>query len=122
MTAHETASPKKRTPFDYTLSVIGGKWSMKLMYQLAINGVTRYGGLKRSIPEITHKVFTSHLRGLEEQGVIQRVEYQENISKVEYSLTAKGATLIPVLEHLCKWGLDNGPEQAFDMNFDMNSK
>ncbi|MNW36569.1 hypothetical protein D3C74_135840 [compost metagenome] len=51
MTTHGTASPKKQTPFDYTLSVIGGKWSMKLMYQLAINGVTRYGGLKRSIPE-----------------------------------------------------------------------
>lgn len=75
------------TPFDYTLSIIGGKWKMKIMYQLAFHGVTRYGELKRRVPGITYKVLTSQLNDLEHEGVIKRVEYDQTPPKVEYSLT-----------------------------------
>ncbi|WP_248278236.1 MULTISPECIES: helix-turn-helix domain-containing protein [unclassified Paenibacillus] len=89
------------TPFDYTLSIIGGKWKMKIMYQLAFHGVTRYGELKRRVSGITYKVLTSQLNDLEREGVIKRVEY---------SLTPRGRSLIPILEEICKWGVHHVPE------------
>ncbi|OMF02827.1 hypothetical protein BK129_24400 [Paenibacillus amylolyticus] len=98
------------TPFNYTLSIIGGKWKMKIMYQLAFHGVTRYGELKRRVPGITYKVLTSQLNDLEREGVIKRVEYDQTPPKVEYSLTPRGKSLMPILEEICKWGVHNVPE------------
>ncbi|MEK4663679.1 helix-turn-helix domain-containing protein [Priestia sp. FSL H7-0729] len=98
------------TPFDYTLSIIGGKWKMKIMYQLAFHGVTRYGELKRRVPGITYKVLTSQLNDLEREGVIKRVEYEQTPPKVEYSLTPRGRSLMPILEEICKWGVQHVPE------------
>ncbi|WP_088830746.1 winged helix-turn-helix transcriptional regulator [Paenibacillus tyrfis] len=96
-----------QTPFDYTLSIIGGKWKMKIMYQLACQKVTRYGELKRRIPEITHKVLSSQLNELESSGIVNREEYRQTPPKVEYSLTPRGKTLMPILEEMCKWGVQN---------------
>ncbi|ULL13239.1 transcriptional regulator [Paenibacillus sp. H1-7] len=97
----------KQAPFDYTLSVIGGKWKMKIMYQLACQGVMRYGELKRGIPGITHKVLSSQLSELEGSGIIKRQEYEQIPPKVEYSLTPKGRTLMPILNGMCLWGLEH---------------
>ena len=97
----------EQTPFDYTLSIIGGKWRMKIMYGLAGGKVMRYGELKREITGITHKVLSSQLSELECSGVVKREEYQQIPPKVEYSLTARGNTLMPILEEMCKWGVDN---------------
>ncbi|MDT0124809.1 helix-turn-helix domain-containing protein [Paenibacillus sp. RRE4] len=111
MTKHmNTSPPKALAPFDYTLSIIGGKWKMKIMYQLAFHGVTRYGELKRRVPGITYKVLTTQLNDLEREGVIQRVEYDQIPPKVEYSLTLRGQSLMPILEEICKWGVHNVPD------------
>ncbi|MFF0826344.1 winged helix-turn-helix transcriptional regulator [Brevibacillus sp. NPDC003359] len=104
-----TQKQSSLTPFDYTLTIIGGKWKMKIMYQLACQKVIRYGELKRCIPEITHKVLSTQLKELEENSVIMRKEYRQTPPKVEYSLTPKGKTLMPILEEMCKWGLRNIP-------------
>ncbi|KQY79900.1 hypothetical protein ASD24_18320 [Paenibacillus sp. Root52] len=98
------------TPFDYTLSIIGGKWKMKIMYQLAFHGITRYGELKRRVSGITYKVLTAQLSDLESNGIIQRVEYDQSPPKVEYSLTSRGQSLMPILEEICKWGVHNVEE------------
>lgn len=95
------------TPFDYTLTIIGGKWKMKIMYQLTCQKVTRYGELKRRIPEITHKVLSSQLKELEDSGIVKREEFRQTPPKVEYSLTPRGRTLMPILEEMCKWGVRN---------------
>ncbi|HEY2491706.1 MAG TPA: helix-turn-helix domain-containing protein [Paenibacillus sp.] len=95
------------TPFDYTLSIIGGKWKMRIMYQLTCEKVMRYGELKRQLPAITHKVLSSQLSELECSGIVNRVEYQQIPPKVEYSLTPRGRTLMPILEGICKWGVEN---------------
>ncbi|WP_312108747.1 winged helix-turn-helix transcriptional regulator [Brevibacillus reuszeri] len=100
-------SEKKLAPFDYTLSVIGGKWKMNIMYQLANNEILRYGDLKRKIPKITHKMLSSQLSELELSGVLRRDEYPQIPPKVEYSLTPRGKTLMPILEEMCKWGVSN---------------
>lgn len=97
----------QETPFGYTLSVIGGKWKMAIIYLLAENQTVRFNDLKRQIGAITYKTLSSHLKELEADGMVNRKEYPQVPPKVEYSLTDKGETLIPVLEELCEWGMKN---------------
>lgn len=95
------------TPFGYTLSVIGGKWKMVILYLLAENQPVRFNDLKRQIGAITYKTLSSQLKELEADGMVTRKEYPQVPPKVEYSLTHKAETLLPVLEELCEWGVKN---------------
>ncbi len=95
------------TPFGYTLSVIGGKWKMVIIYLLAENQPIRFNELKRQIGAITYKTLSSQLKELEADGLVKRKEYPQVPLKVEYSLTDKAESLLPVLEGLCEWGLKN---------------
>ncbi|MFJ8219691.1 winged helix-turn-helix transcriptional regulator [Bacillus cereus] len=97
----------KNTPFGYTLSVIGGKWKMVIIYLLAENQPVRFNDLKRQIGAITYKILSSQLKELEADGIVNRKEYPQVPPKVEYSLTDKATTLLPILEELCKWGVKN---------------
>jgi len=92
------------TPFGYTLSVIGGKWKMVIMFVLLENKVMRYGEIKKAIPDITHKMLSAQLKEMEADGIVNRKEYQQIPPKVEYSLSDKGQSLMPILEEMCKWG------------------
>lgn len=91
-------------PFEYTLSVVGGKWKMIIMFWLSKRKIMRYGELKKSIKGITHKMLSNQLKELEYEGIIIRKEYHQIPPKVEYSLSEKGWTLMPILEEMCKWG------------------
>jgi DNA-binding HxlR family transcriptional regulator len=95
------------TPFGYTLSVIGGKWKMVIIYLLSENGPVRFNDLKRQIGVITYKMLSSQLKELEADGMVKRTEYPQVPPKVEYRLTEKAETLLPVLEGLCEWGVKN---------------
>lgn len=95
------------TPFGYTLSVIGGKWKMVIMYLLADNQPVRFNELKKQIGAITYKTLSSQLKELEADGMVERKEYPQVPPKVEYRLTAKAETLLPVLEGLCEWGVQH---------------
>ena len=97
----------KSTPFGYTLSIIGGKWKMIIMFWLVEYGVLRYGELKRCIGSITDKILNNQLKELERDGIIIRKEYPQIPPKVEYSLSKRGLSLIPILEEICKWGGNN---------------
>lgn len=95
------------TSFGYTLSVIGGKWKMLILYLLAENQTVRFNDMKRQIGAITFKILSSQLKELESDGMVTREEYPQIPPKVEYSLTQKAETLLPVLEQLCEWGEKN---------------
>lgn len=95
------------TPFGYTISIIGGKWKMVIMYLLAENQAVRFNDLKRQIGAITYKTLSSQLKELEADGLVTRKEYPQVPPKVEYSLTDKAETLLPILEQLCEWGVKN---------------
>ncbi|MCG7377188.1 helix-turn-helix transcriptional regulator [Paenibacillus sp. ACRSA] len=95
------------TPFGYTMSVIGGKWKMIILYLLAEKQTVRFNEMKRQLGGITFKTLSSQLKELEADGMVQRKEYPQVPPKVEYSLTDKAKTLLPVLEQLCDWGIKN---------------
>ncbi len=82
------------TPFGYTMSVIGGKWKMVIIYLLAENQPVRFNELKRQLGTITFKVLSSQLKELEADGLVNRKEFPQIPPKVEYSLTDKAETLL----------------------------
>lgn len=99
-------------PIEFTLNVIGGKWKILILYYLMTDKVKRYGELKRSISGITHKMLSVQLKELESEGLILRKEYHQIPPKVEYSMTQKGATLLPILGMLYDWGKENMIKQT----------
>ncbi|WP_279145678.1 winged helix-turn-helix transcriptional regulator [Clostridium tyrobutyricum] len=95
---------KNKEPFEYTLSIISGKWKLKIIYLLGCMGTLRYGALKKYIEGITHKMLSSQLKELQNQNIILRKQYMQIPPKVEYSLSKKGESLIPILKAMCEWG------------------
>ncbi|MEA5007237.1 helix-turn-helix domain-containing protein [Clostridium tyrobutyricum] len=93
-----------REPFEYTLSIISGKWKLKIIYLLVCMGTVRYGILKKNIDGITHKMLSSQLKELQNKDIILRKQYMEMPPRVEYSLSKKGESLIPIVKAMCKWG------------------
>lgn len=99
------------TPFGYTLSLIGGKWKLIILYCIIDKQTIRYNDLQRLIGKISYKTLSLQLKELEASGIILRKEYPQIPPKVEYSLTEKGTTLIPVLDQMCYWGQIHQPEK-----------
>ncbi|MCQ6281834.1 helix-turn-helix domain-containing protein [Bacillus sp. EB600] len=89
---------------ELTLSIIGGKWKMLIMWHLGKEGTKRFGELNSMIPEITHRMLVSQLRELEEDLIVYREIYPVVPPKVEYSLTKRGESLMPILESMHEWG------------------
>ena len=92
------------TGFAYTLSLINGKYKMPILYCLSKPEVVRYNEMKRYLGKVTFKTLTDSLKALEEDGLVSRKEYPQVPPKVEYSLTEKGRSLIPMLTALCTCG------------------
>lgn len=90
-------------PVELSLDVIGGKWKMPILWRLK-DKPWRYSELKKSIGKITHKMLAEQLKELERDSLISRKVYPEVPPKVEYSITEKGKTIIPVIESLREWG------------------
>lgn len=95
------------TGFCYTLSLINGKYKMTILYTLAEFGVVRFNEMKKYIGSISYKTLSSALKELEADKLVLRKEYPQIPPKVEYSLTRRGETLIPILDSLCEWGTNN---------------
>ena len=92
------------TGFNYTMSLIQGKYTMFILYTLARFEVVRFNEMQKYIGTITFKTLSTTLKQLEADGLINRKEYPQIPPKVEYSLTEKGQSLIPILGQLCDWG------------------
>ncbi|WP_025194416.1 winged helix-turn-helix transcriptional regulator [Enterococcus faecalis] len=94
---------KYNNSLEFVLEIVGGKWKVHILYNLA-DGPVRTGQLKSSINGVTQKVLTNQLRELEKDGLVVRKSYNQVPPKVEYSLTDTGKTLHVVLKSLCDWG------------------
>lgn len=86
-----------------TLEVIGGKWKCVILCHLT-HGKKRTSDLRRLMPAITQKMLTQQLRELEQDGIVNRISYNEVPPRVEYELTEYGWSLEPILNALCNWG------------------
>lgn len=95
------------TGFNYTMSLIQGKYKMFILYALACYHTVRFNELKRYITSISYKTLSASLKDLEQDGLVHREEYPQIPPKVEYSLTKKGESLMPILGMLCDWGENN---------------
>ncbi|WP_104722810.1 winged helix-turn-helix transcriptional regulator [Helicobacter mesocricetorum] len=93
------------SPFAYALSMIAGKYKIGILYALSHFELLRYNQIKRYMGNISFKTLTNTLRELEKDGLVERKEYAIIPPKVEYFLTLKGKTLIPILDALCEWGI-----------------
>lgn len=93
-------------PVTFTIEKIGGRWKPLILYNLR-EGLQRYGQLKKAIPGITEKMLVQHLRELEADNLIKRDVKPIVPPHVEYSLTAKGISLVPLLNEMAEWGRVN---------------
>ncbi|KAB8311800.1 helix-turn-helix transcriptional regulator [Rahnella sp. Lac-M11] len=96
---------QEETGFAYTLSLVSGKYKMIILYSLTGDTpVVRFNELKRRLGRISFRTLSLTLKELESDGLIIRKEYPQIPPKVEYSLSERGQSLIPVLDMMCEWG------------------
>lgn len=107
------SNARHNCPVDAMLDVIGGKWKMPILWTLS-QKTHRVGELRRAIPDITEKVLAQQLRQLEADGLVWREEFPEVPPRMEYSLTERGRTLIPVLNRVADWGAQHLSDRVAD--------
>ena len=100
-------------PVDYAMHQIGGTWKMPILWRLN-RQLMRYSELKKYLPRISHKMLTTQLRDLEQNGFVTRTVYAVVPPKVEYALTEKGRRAIPVIETIRQYGMDLMREAGID--------
>ncbi len=94
-------------PVHLTVGVFAGKWKLPILWHLR-TGIKRFGELSRAIPAITQSMLSIQLKELEEDGIISRTLFPEVPPRVEYSLSAIGKSLIPLIVSIEKWGIEYG--------------
>ena len=90
-------------PVCRTADIVCGKWTLLLVRDLA-EGNTRFCELERSLAGISPRTLSLRLRGLEEEGIVERQTFSEVPPRVEYALTAKGQALLPIIEGMRAYG------------------
>lgn len=95
--------PDIRCPLEYGLEIFGGKWKSRVLCVLNEKGVLRYSGIRKEMLNITDAVLASTLKELIGDGLVSRRQYDEIPPRVEYFLTDKGISIIPILQSICKW-------------------
>ena len=99
--------PRYDCAIDAAMSVIEGRWKSVILCLLAYKGPMRFNQLLKSIDGISSRILTKQLKELEEDGVVVRKVTTDPVLKVEYSLSQKGESLIPVMKTIAEWGLKN---------------
>ncbi|MBP3782689.1 MAG: helix-turn-helix transcriptional regulator [Butyrivibrio sp.] len=89
------------------INIVGGKWKIMILCVIDNNEVVRYGEIRRTVHGITNTMLANSLKELEADGLVERKMYDEMPVRVEYNLTDKAKSLIPILLELKKWGEDN---------------
>lgn len=92
-----------RCPLEYGLAIFGGKWKSRIICVLSVNKSLRYSELRKEMYNITDAVLAATLKDLIEDGILHRKSYNEIPPHVEYSLTQKGKSVVPILQSICQW-------------------
>ncbi|HHV09651.1 MAG TPA: helix-turn-helix transcriptional regulator [Clostridiales bacterium] len=92
-----------RCPLEYGLEVFGGKWKSRIICVLAEKGILRYSELRKEMSNITDAVLASTLKELIVDDIVHRKSFDEIPPRVEYCLTEKGKSVVPILQSICRW-------------------
>ena len=92
-----------RCPLEYGMEIFGGKWNSRIICVLATKKVLRYSELRKEMGNITDAVLASALKDLTVNQIVLRKSYDEIPPRVEYTLTEKGMSVIPILQSICHW-------------------
>ncbi|MFE9120576.1 winged helix-turn-helix transcriptional regulator [Streptomyces sp. NPDC007172] len=99
--------PPDDCPARWVLEILTTKWTPVLLHLLQSQSPMRYGELRRAMPDVSKKVLTETLRGLERDGLLLRVDHGEKPLRVDYYITELGASLIPIVKSLRVWAEEN---------------
>jgi len=103
-------------PIRQVLSHVCSKWSLLVIYTLNQHTRMRFNAIAKSIPDISQKMLTSTLRALESDGLIERTIYAEVPPRVEYTLTPRALSFIPLIEDMIQWAQNNMAGILHDRN------
>ena len=95
------------TGYSYTLSLIAGKYKPVILYCLMEYEPVRFNEMQRYLKKVADKTLSQNLKELEADDLIVRHVYPQIPPKVEYTLSARGRSLVKVLDQLCDWGNEN---------------
>ena len=93
-----------KTGFNYTMSLFTGKYKLTVLYAIYRHEVIRFNALQKYLNMMSHKTLSNTLKELEKDDLIIKHDYKEIPPKVEYSLSDKGKSFIPILYAMCDWG------------------
>jgi DNA-binding HxlR family transcriptional regulator len=96
---------------DKVVGIIGNKGNLFIIWHLR-TGLLRFTELQNRMCQVNSKTITKHLRDLEGHGIISRQVFAEVPPRVEYSLTERGRTLLPIIEAMLEWGGKYLPEEG----------
>lgn len=92
-----------RCPLEYGLEIFGGKWKSRIICVLSGKKTQRYSEIRHEMINITDAVLAATLKELICDGIISRMQYNEIPPRVEYTLTPKGESVVPILQSICRW-------------------
>lgn len=93
-------------PVGEAMRAVGGRWKLRILCALNVDGTHRYNDLLKKTKGITNAMLSTSLKELEADGIIVRKQYEEIPPRVEYSLTERGRALWPILHRLAQWARD----------------
>ena len=107
-------------PAERATYFLGGKWKIRILFTLFHNKTVRFNELKKVLKTITQQMLSKQLKELEIDGIVNRKVHEIVPPKVEYSLTAFGNSLIPILKSLSNWNSQNSRTISLKLskNFD----
>ncbi|MBR2764872.1 MAG: helix-turn-helix transcriptional regulator [Blautia sp.] len=97
-------------PIGHALEMVGGKWKLRIICSLYVDGTQRYNDLVKKTRGITNAMLSASLKALEADGLVTRRQYEEIPPRVEYALTDYGKELWPIVHRLGHWARG----EAFD--------
>lgn len=98
-------------PIEYGLDIFGGKWKSRIICVLSSKDVLRYNEIRKELANITDTVLAAMLKEMISDGVVSRKQYEEIPPRVEYALTEKGRSVLPILQSICYWSRQQTKDQ-----------
>jgi len=108
--------PEYRCPLEHTIHLLNGKWKPRILCRLSVESPMRYTELRQKLQDITDAALSTSLQSLMESGLVRRISYDEIPPRVEYSLTEKGRSIMPVLYEICRWSSQYFPKRQEELS------